>query len=216
VDVKRLPLALVALVAILAVAGCGGGDDDSGGSDGGGAGGTKSAPNTTAIELPATLGSYKDVIDVAKSKAPNGTTVAAQEQRQANAERLTTAAYSAAFGGAASAFRSYGDQALEQLPSVIAVRAEAPGITFGPVVDPKDLRLAKPQNEVQKIGEVECLVFWLPVPEGQTPPGDQPNVRQCQRVGSGVTVFVYGSGFNGPAGVEAMAKLTDDAFAAVT
>jgi hypothetical protein len=206
--------ALVTVVALLTLAGCGGGDDDGGGDTGTTAGGTTTKPNTTPIELPATLGGYKDLVELTKAKAQGGTDVASVEKRQANTERLTTAAYTAAFGGAASAFRSYADDRLEQLPSVVAVRTEAPGITYGPVVDPKDLRLAKSTNEVQKVGEVECLLFWLPVPEGQTPPADQPNARQCQRVGDGRTVFVYGSGFNGQGGLQAMAKLTDTAWSA--
>ena len=211
-------LAFASLLALLVLAGCGGGDDDDGGggSGGAGSGGTTTTANTASIELPAELGSFTDLIDVTKSKSPTAQQIAGQQKRLDNTERLTKEAYSAAFGGAASAFRQYADETLKQTPAVIAVRAEAPGITFGPVNDPADLRLQNNQNEIEKVGDVECMVFSLPTVRGQPvdPSSRRPN--QCQRVGSGVTVFVYGGGFQGPEGIAAMAKLTDDAFAAVT
>jgi hypothetical protein len=210
--VRRAALLLSA--GVLALAGCGGGDDDKGDSGGSGGGGTSTAANTEAIALPATLGTYKDIVEVTKSKNPQGSAVASIEKRIGNTTKLTTAAYSDAFGGAASAFRAYSDNSLEQMPNVVAVRAEAPGITYGPVADPADLGLAKNQNEVQKVGEVECLIFWEPVIAGRKPEPRQEHVRQCQRVGDGRTAFVFGNGFDGPDGLSAMANLTDQAWTA--
>jgi hypothetical protein len=201
----RRAAALLAAGA-LAFAGCGGGDDDNGGGS--------TTPDTKAIELPASLGSYKDVVDVTRTKSPSA--VGPQRARVASTAKLTTAAYSAAFGGAASAFREYADAGLEQLPAVIAVRAEAPGITDGPVVDPKQLGLREAPSAVRRIGDVECLVNSQPTPLTQPADPSRQTAVQCQRAGSGVTVFVYGGGFTGAKGVAAMAKLADDAFAAVT
>src|SRR5262245_30173497 len=104
--------ALVAFLALLTFAGCGGGGDDDGSSGGGGAT-TSSKPSTTAISLPATLGAYKDIVDASRAKAPTDSRIAQIEKREANTERLTTAAYTAAFGGAASAYRQYADAPLK-------------------------------------------------------------------------------------------------------
>jgi hypothetical protein len=202
---SRSVLLVLLLIAALALVGCGGGGSSGGDAD------------TTAIELPVQIEGFKDLVTQIKAKGQSGKTLADQEKNQATMAKETAAAYSKAYGGAAAAYRAYADRELEKLPYVIAVRAEAPGMTVGPVVDPKFLGLAKPEREVTTVGEVECQVYWSPsVTEGTTPDPESELVSNCQRVGEGATVFVGAAAFTGPSGLKAIASFTEAAWKSVT
>jgi hypothetical protein len=206
---------LVGLVVGVAV-GVGAGALLFGSDDGSGA--KSAAADTKPIKLPDTLGGFGDLVAVTASKS-NGDSQQVDRQRdhQAKLKSMTEPAYSKAFGGAAATYRAYSDSGLEKTPYVIAVRAEAPGLTLGPVTDPAYLRLATPDREVKTFGEVSCQILWNPPTlEGKTPDPASQYVLNCQRSGSGVTVFVGGSGFVGPADVQAMVGLTNAAWSAVS
>jgi hypothetical protein len=100
---------------------------------------------------------------------------------------------------------------------VIAVRAEAPGLTLGPVVDPAYLKLATPDREVKTFGDVQCEVIWNPPAlQGQTPDPKNELTANCQRAGSGVTVLVGGSSFDGAQNQQLMVALTNAAWSAAS
>jgi hypothetical protein len=203
---RILALPIVLLLS-LAIAGCGGGGGDSSGGSG--------EVGTDPIALPAKIDGLAELVTVIESK---GSSKGAKDQIE-NQEALskeTSAAYSTAFDGAAAAYRAYADSELLKMPYVIAVRAEAPGMTIGPVVDPEYLGLAKPEREVQAVGEVECQIVWSPpVPEGQTPEPSSELTTNCQRSGSGASVFVGSAGYEGPSGLREMAGFTEAAWKAV-
>jgi hypothetical protein len=205
---SRAKIALLALLLLgaFAVAGCGGGSSSGSGS-----------ADTTAIELPAEIDGYKELLAQVKAKGQSGKSLKDQETNQATMAKETAAAYSKAYGGAAAAYGAYADQEIEKLPYVIAVRAEAPGMTTGPVVDPKFLGLAKPEHEVTSVGEVECEVLWTPpVIEGAKPDPSAELTTNCQRVGEGASVFVGSAGYEGPTGLKEIAGLTEAAWKSVT
>jgi hypothetical protein len=203
----RIATLVLLLLGALAVAGCGGGGSSGGSGD----------VDSSAIELPTEIDGYKELVTQIEAQGQSGKTVTDQKQNQETMQKETAAAYSKAYGGAGAAYRAYADKKLEKLPYVIAVRAEAPGATTGPVVDPKFLGLAKPEREVVTVGAVECLIFWSPpVIEGAKPEPESEQASTCQRVGEGATVFVGAVSFSGPSGLKEIAGFTEAAWKSVT
>jgi hypothetical protein len=209
-------LALPALVvAALALGGCGGGGDSTGSSTDSGSGAGE--VSTDPISLPEELDGLKEIVKAVEARGADSKAVADQVENQEHVAKATAAAYSKAFGGASAAYLSYADSGLEHMPYVIAVRAEAPGMTIGPVEDPSFLGLAKPEREVQSVGAVECQVLWSPpVTEGMKPDPSSELTANCQRTGSGATVYTGSAGYEGPSGLKSLASFTDAAWEAVT
>jgi hypothetical protein len=210
------PLAVLALlVGALALGGCGGGGDDTDGSTNGGD--PSGAVSTDPISLPEEIDGLKELAKAIEARQSPAHLVEDQDKNQEEVANATDAAYSKAFDGAAAAYLSYADSELLHMPYVIAVRAEAPGMTIGPVEDPSFLGLAKPEREVRAVGEVECQIIWSPpVTEGMTPDPSSELTTNCQRSGSGATVFVGAAGYEGPSGLKSLSSFTDAAWEAVT
>jgi hypothetical protein len=223
VRLERIPGGIGGFVAVLVVAlavGVGLGALFFGsGSSGSGSSGSASAADTRTIQLPASLGQFKDRTDLVATHAKASTT-SAQRANEAKVRSATVAAYSKAYGGAAADYRAYADSGLTQLAYVIAVRADAPGLTVGPTEDltayRSFFRVAYPIDQVTSAGGVSCHISWVPTPVGQTPKAEDERIVGCQRSAGGVTVFVGGSGFTGPSGLQAMAALTNSAMHSVT
>jgi hypothetical protein len=190
--VNRSPLLLVAILVVGLAVGAAvgalllGGDDDGGGS-----------ADSAAVELPATLGEFRDVVEVSNEKR-EGDADPAQSENQDKVRAVTVDAYSKAFDGAGADYRQYSDAGLERMPWVIAVRAPAPGATVGPVIDPGYLKVAKPEREIQQFGDVACELFNEITSEEQTPPPEAEHAVRCQRTGSDLTVFAVGARLRGP------------------
>jgi hypothetical protein len=209
-------LVLLAVVAlgVVALAGCGGGG--SSGDDNGGTTGSGGEISTAPISLPDEIGGYRELVKAIEAKGSPSKVVESQSANQEKTAEATTAAYSKAFGGAAATYRGYADSELLKLPYAIAVRAEAPGLVIGPVEDPGYLGLANNEREVQSVGEVECQIAWSPPASKGTKPDPTSEVTtNCQRVGSGVSVFVGSAGFEGPSGLKSMAEFTEAAWQSV-
>jgi hypothetical protein len=181
--------------------------DDNGGS---------SSVNTKAIALPDSLGGFRDVNAVYAAHNPGATALKAQATRVASTRKLTEVAYANAFGGASAAYRQYADQALEKMPFVIAVRASAPRLTIGPVVDPASLEQGANNRDTRTMGQVTCEINREDfTPKGQEPDPSKEHVTLCERTGPKATVFVGGSGFVGAADFLTMVNITDSVFNAV-
>ncbi len=178
---------------------------------GGSSGTTTTTVSTKPIQLPASLGGLNDVSAVVASKR-RGSVAKQTRANEAKVRAMTAAAYSHAFGGAAATYRRYSDSGLTRQVYVIAVRSGAPGLTIGPVVDPAYLGLATPEREVKTIGSVSCEIDWTPVVAGNKPQPSDEHVAVCERSGSTVTVFVGGSGFSGPTGLQSLAGLASQAW----
>jgi hypothetical protein len=175
------------------------------------------AADTRPISLPASLGGFEDVLSAEAAKGAKASLIAARKRHEATVAAATVAAYSRAYGGVSAAYHAYADDTLLRLPYVIAVRAGAPGLTIGPVIDAKYLGLATPTREVKTVGSVQCQVDWSPpTVAGQTPPDSSELVVGCQRSGRGLTVFTNGGGFSGQRGLDAMVGLTNAAWSAAS
>jgi outer membrane murein-binding lipoprotein Lpp len=201
-------LAAALAVAAVALAGCGGGGSSS---DGGGG-----EVSTAAIELPDEIDGLTEIVKAIEAKKSPAPLIKSQTKNQAETAEMTEAAYTKAFGGASAAYRQYADPELLKMPYVIAVRAEAPGMVIGPVYDPAFLGLANAEREVKAVGEVECQVLWSPpTTKGAKPDPSSELTSNCQRVGSGASVFVGSAGYEGPGGLREMASFTEAAWKAV-
>lgn len=183
---------------------------------GGSSGSTTTTISTKPIQLPASLGTFKDLSGVIASRQPGSTLARRTSANQAKVAALTAAAYHRAFGGAAAAYRAYADSGITHQVYAIAVRSPAPGVTIGPVVDPAYLGLAVPEREVKAVGPVSCEIDWTPVVAGNKPQPSDEHVGVCERSTSGVTVFVGGGGFSGPAGLQSLAGLANQAWSAAS
>lgn len=178
-------------------------------------------PDTTPITLPTQLGGLRDQLDVTEDKAKNSTDAekahTATKARLDHTYALTTERYQQAFNGAAVAVRSYADDELQFLPTVIAVRASSPGLVNGPISDPADLGVAVSASApyVQQHGLVECLlVSTETVLPGHEVDPDRLLTTTCRRANDAVTVYVHGLG-EGTAGNNQMVALTNAAFDAI-
>ena len=110
----------------------------------------------------------------------------------------------------------YSDDELTSNVVVVAVRAQAPGLTIGPLSDPADLGLAAAQQEVVHVGDVDCnLVRQTLVAAGKPVDPQQERTVSCQRTGAGLTVIVTGNTGDGPSGQRQMVRATDEAWEAV-
>lgn len=188
-----MKLGIVVLSAVLLLSGC----SDNGGSDGDegrGGGSPGGAVDTRAVELPAELAGLRDRSDVIEDQAG----AERAETDRENAERsvaLTKQWYDRAYDGAGFGMRTYADDELELVPTVIAVRAPAPGLTSGPVADPEVLGIeAGPSvpRHVESDG-VECVEFsTVTVPAGQEVDPDRVVTGLCSATDGTNTVFVHG------------------------
>ena len=169
---------------------------------------------TTPVRLPVRLGQFEDLVAVTRQHSASA--AAGQARVQGRTASLTIAAYERAYSGAPVAYRAYANSTLELLPSVIAVRAPSPGLTLGPVMDPADLGLAIDERTVQLFGDVSCTVYNGTVPAGRKVNPASLTYEQCQRTGLNLSVFVYGGGFDGNPGRDAIVALTNAAYNAVT
>ena len=177
---------------------------------------TTSGPDTRAITLPDTLGSFQDELTVVKSKNPSQKQLDTQTKTQGDTARLTVAAYSKAYGGAAAAARSYADTGLEQFLNVVAVRAATPGLTIGPVSDPADLGLKVNMREIVTQGDAQCTIAHTTMTSAAEAVDTSTQITTvCQKSAGGVTVQVFGN-LTGTEGLTTTVALVDEAWTKVT
>jgi len=214
--------AVLAAAAALVVAGWGGSSAEA-------AGGSSTAkrsttatgsvttpvPSTTPISLPARLDGLENPIAAARQRHAPAAAIARQRHLYADATRLTTAAYTQAYGGVAVGVGFYTDASQEKQASVIAVRAPSPGLTIGVVTNPADAGLAMNQRTVRVFGDVACVVQDTKVvASGFHVKRSSLEYTQCQRAGSGLTVDVF-SNLHGDDGRREAVALTDSVYRTV-
>ncbi len=179
-----------------------------------GSGDHPAAADTRAVALPEELGGLKDIDKASDAVSTKGS--AERRARNAHTYVRTQRQYAAAFGGAGVGVRTYADQGLEFLGTVVAVRAPSAGLTIGPDADPADLGLGAPQREIKHFDDLECLVVNVQtVMKGQQADPEQQTTTLCRRSNSTVTVEAFGNG-RGPAQQKLIIALTEAAFAAVS
>ncbi|NUR58659.1 MAG: hypothetical protein HOV87_08210 [Catenulispora sp.] len=169
---------------------------------GGGGGGLGASKDS--ISAPEALGAYRPML---KNSKVNGDTV----KRLTDTESVSGKNLSAAYGGAGAVFRQYADDSIQNSFTLEAVRAESPK-PFYPYVNPAQIGLAEAEQDVEAFGQVNCLIHYLPVQQGQTVEPDQVQALICERTSSHLTVrlrFNFGDAWHKPADA---AALTDQAW----
>jgi len=124
-----------------------------------------------AVVLPDTLccPTYRGPASlVVVSGSISGTSTAEPEVRTSRAAalagnqdkvgQLTEAAYRRADPGSGFGYRQYATKDLRKYAAVIAVRAQHPGLTIGPVADPAYLGLAVALERIEVVGT--CSAQW--------------------------------------------------------
>jgi hypothetical protein len=176
------------------------------------------AADTRTVTLPAVLGGLRTQLTVVGEKSSGKPDVVEkQKARQDNTVRLTTAAYTKAYGGAASGMEVYANDDLTAFISVIAVRGgSSNGLANGPVNDPADLGTAQNQSDVVRTGDVDCIVTHTRFTQANEPVDPKNDLAgYCQRTAPGLTIGATGRPPDGPEGTALMVKIIDEAWAAL-
>lgn len=180
-------------------------DDDGGGFGGGGGGGELSAP--------AKLGGLRPLADLQRSaptpKAKEMADAITKEEGKSG-ERL-----SEAYGGAAAVVKQYADDDVQTTVTLVAVRSRSPK-PYVPYEDAKRLALAAPTDELKVIGDVSCVLYNQPTPEGSKPTAESVHVTLCQRTGDGLTVQIRPGGSGVANQPEKVAALVETAWSALS
>ncbi|NUS88245.1 MAG: hypothetical protein HOY75_37490 [Streptomyces sp.] len=200
----RNPLVAAALGLVVGLAAVGipvllSNDDGNGGGFGGGGGGGE-------LSAPAKLDGLRPLAEIQRGagipKAKEMADGIAKEERKSG-ERL-----SEAYGGAAAVVRQYADDDVQTTVTLIAVRSRSPK-PYVPYEDRERLALAVPPDELKVFGDVSCVLYNQPTPEGSKPTAESVHVTLCQRTGDGLTVQIrpVGSGMaNQPEKVAALVE----------
>ena len=175
------------------------------------------AADTRPITLPDSLNGLTNYAATVQAKAGSSGRSEGPMTTNEHMVSLTETAYQKAFAGAATTVRSYATSDLMGIYTVIAVRASAPRLVAGPINNPADLGLARDQQAIETIGDQQCNVVSVEVvPSGHTVDSSKLLTAACQRTGSGLTVWAFGGGVDGPAGQAQITGLVDAAYASVS
>jgi hypothetical protein len=152
-----------------------------------------------------------DGVDTRDVELPDD--LAGMRARAGSAEPVNVATADAlrdAYGGAATDVETYSSDELDTSASIAVIRAPSPELVPPLVVSADDLGLAVPIDDVETIGDVECLIRNPPTPEGQDVDVEQIAVQLCQRTGEDLTVRAVG--VVGDLGANEVADLVDAAW----
>jgi hypothetical protein len=145
------------------------------------------AVDTRDVELPDDLNGMRTRADVFRESGHPDQAETAEQVNEATADALRDA-----YGGAATDVETYSSDDLDTSASIAVVRAHSPELVPPLVVSAADVGLAVPIDDVETIGNVECLVRNPPTPEGQEVDVDQIAIQVCQRTGTDFTVRAIG------------------------
>jgi hypothetical protein len=142
--------------------------------------------DTREIEMPEELDGLAPLADIMREREQSDAAARDERTQDATAEALRDA-----YGGAAAAVQAYGSEDLERMVTILVVRAESPELLPPMVVAPEDMGLEVPINEVESIGNVECLIRNPPTAEGGEVDPEQVVIEVCQRTDSDLTVRAF-------------------------
>lgn len=182
-----------------------------------GTGGSADGPDTRPLTLPdELLGMSDGLMVLAANPSVLGGDVPDDVVARARDElEMARSGYQQAYGGAATAVRSYASLTDQSSVVAIAVRSDSPGLTGGFTLDLRQLD-HDPYQRVETVGEVQCYVVNVSAAsdDGDSSPDDDVT-SFCRRGSDVLTIQVQGNGFTGPEGQQRMAEITDAAFGAV-
>lgn len=143
--------------------------------------------STAAVSAPSTVGGYVRFADVKlnQTDAAKKTVDRVGNWNLQGAERL-----SKSHSGAATAIESYTDEGIDNQFTVLIVRARSPFPPFVAFVDPAELGVARPNEEVLEFGDVACTVRNGTTPVGQQPKPEDTVVTACLHTNATLTVQI--------------------------
>lgn len=177
--------------------------------------GDTAAVDTRPVELPNTLAGMTDLGEASAKKDTKGGGEAIK-QRQDRTYARTIDRYRTAFGGAATGVRTYTTDDLASFLTVIAIRADSPGLVTGPSADPADLGLVAGGGvfELDVEGDTQCLyTSSRPVKAGETMNIVDRTTTACRTASDGLTIYVSGVGIGN--GYQQMVSLARAAKASI-
>ena len=143
--------------------------------------------DTRDIELPDEVNGMRAYADLLRESGHADQAAVIRQVNAATAEALRDA-----YRGAATDVGTYSGDDLDSRASIAVIRAESPELVPPLVVAASDLGLAVPVDDVETIGNVECLVRNPPTAEGQEVDVEQIAIQVCQRTGDDLTVRAIG------------------------
>jgi hypothetical protein len=149
--------------------------------------GSDDGVDTRDIELPDELNGMRTRSAIFREGGHPDQADVAERVNQA-----TAAALRDAYRGAATTVETYSGDELDTGASIAVIRAESPELVPPLVVEASDLGLAVPVEDVETVGNVECLVRNPPTAEGQEVDVEQIAIQVCQRTGDDLTVRAMG------------------------
>jgi hypothetical protein len=161
--------------------------------------------DTRDVELPDELGGMRTRGEILGESGHPDQAESAEQVNVATADALRDA-----YGGAATDVETYSADELDTGASIAVIRAASPELVPPLVVSANDLGLAVPIDDVEVIGDVECLIRNPPTPEGQEVDVEQIVVQLCQRTGEDLTMRAVG--VVGGLGADDVAELVDAAW----
>lgn len=161
--------------------------------------------SSSSVAAPERLGEYYRIPDV--PKIGEGDNQQRMADRMSRYDKESTARLSAAHDGAGAVVQQYANEDFESMFSLEVVRAPSPYPPYVPYVDPEDLGLDKPVEEVIEYGQVACAV--------RNQPSQPPIVMVCMRTTDDLTVAITHVN-NGDVAAKDVAKLVDEAWSEVS
>jgi hypothetical protein len=143
--------------------------------------------DTRDVELPDDLEGMRTRDEIFRESGHPDRAESTERVNEATADALRDA-----HGGTATDVETYSNDELDTGASITVVRAQAPELVPPLVLSPADLGLAVPIDDVETVGNVECLLRNPPTPEGQEVDTEQIVVQLCQRTGDDLTVRAVG------------------------
>jgi hypothetical protein len=173
---------------------------------------TSTRVDASPIELPESVGDFVWFPDAVEANGVDAEQIETQTGRTERKEESARTWASEAFGDAGADARQYASEDLDQLPLAIVVRGPSPGLQPQSFSAAEDLGLEVPQSEIQRTGEVECLVVNPTTPEGGEVDIDRIVAVLCQRSDDDLTVRLT------PSDMQAgdAARLVDDLWLELT
>jgi hypothetical protein len=139
-----------------------------------------------AVSLPARLGAYSRVADIAMYKKSGQGAATAERIQTWNAQ--SAARFSQSHAGAGAAAETYSDDKVQTHFTVFAARDGRSVPPFVPYEDASYLGVVKPSQELLTFGQVYCVVANRVTPLGQELSDESVAVRMCVRSVDSLTV----------------------------
>jgi len=166
----------------------------------------------TGLQLPDVLGELV-ATDAVDAYPPDAAPPADAIERFRTANEFNADGFAAALGVDAAARRYSPGGELFQFYDVLAVATELSPLLPPSFVDPTVLQLEKPRYELVVVDDVNCVVTWATIADGDDVTAEDRLSSVCQAARGGLTVQVSTLGQDPPQDVAALVDLVFEAIA---